>query len=179
MYYSINNTSSTVGHGPAAISLLEGSSEPAVNSVAPLSLTPGSRAAECHAPSRADAVLSSPLTARASAVRTAIGPSRESWGGWRWESVRVESSATLHPCCFERLNVFKRRLHRAWSPTRYAQFQGNEVRDMSGAANTQKRLESCCGRTWEEAQVQAALRPYTRCARGALSAKLAILTRSP
>ena len=76
LYYSINNTSSTVGHGPAAISLLEGSSEPAVNSVAPLSLTPGSRAAECHAPSRADAVLSSPLTARASAVRTAIGPSR-------------------------------------------------------------------------------------------------------
>ena len=44
LYYSINNTSSTVGHGPAAISLLEGSSEPAVNSVAPLSLTPGSRA---------------------------------------------------------------------------------------------------------------------------------------
>ena len=44
LYYSIDNTSSTVGHGPAAISLLEGSSEPAVNSVAPLSLTPGSRA---------------------------------------------------------------------------------------------------------------------------------------
>ena len=43
--------------------------------------------------------------------------------------------------------------------TWYAQFQGNEVRDMSGAANTQKRLKSCCGRTWEEAQVQAALRP--------------------
>ena len=48
--------------------------------------------------------------------------------------------------------------------TWYAQFQGNEVRDMSGAANTQKTKE-CCGRTWEEAQVQAALRP----------AKLAIL----
>ena len=42
--------------------------------------------------------------------------------------------------------------------TWYAQFQGNEVRDMSGAANTQKTKE-CCGRTWEEAQVQAALRP--------------------
>ena len=57
--------------------------------------------------------------------------------------------------------------------TWYAQFQGNEVRDMSGAANTQKTKE-CCGRTWEEAQVQAALRPDL-CARGALSAKLAIL----
>ena len=88
LYYSINNTSSTVGHGPAAISLLEGSSEPAVNSVAPLSLTPGSRAAECHAPSRADAVLSSPLTARASAVRSAIGPSRVMGRAEGWESVR-------------------------------------------------------------------------------------------
>ena len=50
LYYSINNTSSTVGHGPAAISLLEGSSEPAVNSVAPLSLTPGSRATSSGTP---------------------------------------------------------------------------------------------------------------------------------
>ena len=116
MYYSINNTSSTVGHGPAAISLLEGSSEPAVNSVAPLSLTPGSRSAKCHAPS-----FEGGCRAQQPTDCTRLGGAHghralESHGAGGGGSQCVESSATLPPCCFERLNVFKRRLHRAWSP---------------------------------------------------------------
>ena len=110
LYFSIDNTSSTVGHGPAAISLLEGSSEPAVNSVAPLSLTPGSRATSSGTQYRMSCAFEGGCCAQQPTDCTCLGGAhshrRVMGGGGVGVTVRGIEWNVL-PCCFERLTVFK------------------------------------------------------------------------